>query len=84
MPTSNPGPHFERSMLFWDIKENDGAFRIAGQRKQPDGMWRDDPEQIVTFPAGATADEVVERMIEILQAAVRPQRQQNGSASANV
>jgi hypothetical protein len=41
---------FERGMLFWDIKENNGAFRIASQRKQPDGMWRDDPEQIITFP----------------------------------
>jgi hypothetical protein len=61
-------------MLFWDIKENDGVFRIAGQRKQPDGMWRHDSEQIVTFPPGATADEVVERMIAILQAAVRPER----------
>ena len=33
-------------------------------------MWRDDPEQIITFPPGATADEVIERMIAILQAAV--------------
>jgi hypothetical protein len=33
-------------------------------------MWRDDPEQIISFPAGATADEVIERMIAILQAAV--------------
>jgi hypothetical protein len=35
---------FERGMLFWDIKENNGAFRIASQRKQPDGIWRDDPD----------------------------------------
>jgi hypothetical protein len=62
---------FERGMLFWDIKENNGAFRIASQRKQPDGMWRDDLEQIITFPPGATADDVIERMIAILQGAVR-------------
>jgi hypothetical protein len=62
---------FERGVLFWDIKENNGAFRIASQRKEPDGMWRDDPEQIITFPPGATADEVIERIIAILQAAVR-------------
>jgi hypothetical protein len=65
---------FERGMLFWDIKQNNGAFRIAGQGKQPDGMWRDDPEQIVTFPPVATVDDVVERMIAILQSAVRPER----------
>jgi hypothetical protein len=65
---------FERGMLFWDIKENNGAFRIAGQRKQSDGMWRDDPEQTIAFPPGATVDDVVERMIAILQAAVRPER----------
>ncbi len=62
---------FERDMLFWDITQKDGIFRIAGQRKEPDGMWRDDPEQIIAFPPGATADDVVERMIAILQAAVR-------------
>ena len=62
---------FERGMLFWDISENDGIFRIASQRKEPDGMWRDDPEQIITFPPGATADDVIERMIAILQGAVR-------------
>jgi hypothetical protein len=44
---------FERGMLFWDITEEDGMLRIAGQREQPDGMWRDDPEQIVTFSPGA-------------------------------
>lgn len=65
---------FERGMLFWDITEENGVFRIAGQRKQPDGMWHDDPEQIVTFPPLATADDVVGRMIAILQTAVRPER----------
>jgi len=65
---------FERGLLFWEIIEDDGTFRIAGQRKQPDGMWRDDPEQIITLPPSATADDVVERMIAILQAAVRLER----------
>ena len=30
---SNTGPAFERGVLFWDIKENNGAFRIASQEK---------------------------------------------------
>src|SRR5271168_5537056 len=38
---------FERSMSFWTINKNNDTFQIAGQRKEPDGMWRDDPDQIV-------------------------------------
>jgi hypothetical protein len=62
---------FERGMLFWDITENKNIFQIAGQRKQPDGMWRDDPEQAITFPLGAAVDFVVDRMITMLQDAAR-------------
>ena len=49
MPEFKSWSAFERGVLFWDIKENNGAFRIASQRKEPDGMWRDDPEQIIPF-----------------------------------
>jgi hypothetical protein len=62
---------FERGMLFWDITEKDGKLKIAGQRKEADRMWRDDPEQIITFAQGATVDEVIDRMIAILQDAAR-------------
>lgn len=62
---------FERGMLFWTIKNRDGVFQIASQKKQPDGMWRDDPEQVVTFSPGTSADEVIDRMIAILQGAAR-------------
>ena len=62
---------FERGMLFWTIKSNDTSFQIAGQKKQPNGMWNDDPEQTLIFPTGATVDDVIERMITILQDAER-------------
>lgn len=62
---------FERGMLFWTIKEKNEMFQIAGQRKQPDRMWRDDPEQTITFPPGTTADRVIDRMIAILWEAAR-------------
>jgi hypothetical protein len=62
---------FERGMLFWDITEEHGTFKIAGQRKHPDGMWKDDPERTFTFPSAATIDDVIERMIAILQDAAR-------------
>jgi hypothetical protein len=62
---------FERGMLCWTIKKQDGIFQIAGQVKHPNRMWRDDPDQIVSFPPGTPADEVIERMVAILQDAAR-------------
>jgi hypothetical protein len=62
---------FERGMLFWTIKEKNGMFQIAGQSKQIDAMWRDDPAQTITFQPRSAADEVIERMIAILQDAAR-------------
>jgi hypothetical protein len=58
---------FERRLLFWNISEKNGTFRIAAQRKQPDRMWRDDPGQIIVFPAGTTVNEIVDRMVALLQ-----------------
>ncbi len=43
---------FERGLLFWTIEEKDCAFQIIGQRKRPDGMWSDDPEQMISFSIG--------------------------------
>ena len=62
---------FERGMSFWTIKDDGTSFRIAGQRKQPNRMWNDDPEQMVPFPPGSTEDQVIDRMIAILQGAAR-------------
>ncbi len=64
---------FERGMRFWSIEERDGTFRIAGQCKQSNGIWKDDPKQTITFPPGTTIDDVIERMISILQQAARPE-----------
>ncbi len=58
---------FERGMLYWSIEEKDGVFRISGQSKQADGMWRDDPEQTIIFPAESTIDDVIDRMISIMR-----------------
>ena len=65
---------FERGLKFWTVKERDGAFRIAGQTKHPDGGWRDDPERTIAFASNSTTDEVIDRMIAILQdGAKKPQ-----------
>jgi hypothetical protein len=60
---------FERDMLFWDVTKDSGAYQIAGQSKHPEGMWKDDPER--TIPPGATDDDVIDRMITILQGAAQ-------------
>jgi hypothetical protein len=62
---------FERGVSSWTLKKQDGTFRIAEQMKQADRMWRDDPEQIVMFPPNASVDEVIDRMVAILQDAAR-------------
>jgi hypothetical protein len=62
---------FERGMSFWTIKSKDTTFQIAGQKKQPNRMWKDDPEQAVISLPGATIDDVIERMIAILEGAAR-------------
>jgi hypothetical protein len=62
---------FERGMYFWSLERRSGIFRIAGQIRHPDRMWRDDPGQLVAFPPGASIDEVIDRMVAILQDAAR-------------
>jgi hypothetical protein len=64
-------PAFERGMRLWSITEREGKFQIAEQKKQSDRMWRDDTRQLVEFPPGTSADEVVHRMVAILQDAAR-------------
>jgi hypothetical protein len=62
---------FARGASVWSIKETGGNYQIVGYRNHPDGYWAQDPEQKTSFPPGSTVDEVVNRMIEILQDAAR-------------
>ncbi len=64
---------FERGMAFWSLKEKNGVFRIAGQKKQGNGSWNDDPERTIVLPPGMSVDEVINRMILILQGAAQKQ-----------
>jgi hypothetical protein len=41
-----------------------------GYRRHPDG-WHEDPEQKVDLPPGTTVDDVIDRMIAILQEAAQ-------------
>jgi hypothetical protein len=62
---------FERGMMLWSIEEKDGVRKIVGTRKGSDGAMVDDPAQTVSFPPGTPVQDVVNRMIAILQEAAQ-------------
>ena len=59
---------FARGASPWAMEERDGKYRIIGYRREPNN-WAEDPEQTVKFPPGATLDQVIDRLIAILQGA---------------
>lgn len=59
---------FARGTGTWSIDERDGVFRIRGYRKDGGG-WVPDQNAIESFPPGTSADQVIERVIAILQSA---------------
>lgn len=65
---------FERGMQLWSMEEKDGFYQIAGNTKQPNGLWKEDPAQTIDFPPGTSADEVIDRMVAIVQAAAAAER----------
>jgi hypothetical protein len=61
---------FARGASPWNIEAKDGIYQIIGKRRDPNG-WVEDPEQMIEFPLGTTLDQVIERMIAILQDAAQ-------------
>jgi hypothetical protein len=61
---------FARGASPWAIEKRDGKYRIIRYRWEPNN-WVQDPEQTVEFPPGTTLDQVIDRMIAILQEAAR-------------
>jgi hypothetical protein len=62
---------FAREARSWSIQQDERGYRIVGYRQDKEGYWVEDPEQITEFPSAAQADDVIDRMIPILQAAAR-------------
>jgi hypothetical protein len=60
---------FFRTAWTWSIRDDDGLFKIVSYRKHPKRYWEEDPAQEKRFPPGTTVDNVINRMITILQAA---------------
>jgi hypothetical protein len=64
-------PAFRRAAMCWVIKHREGLYKIAGHRTHQSGYWEEDPEQTIRFPPGTTVNDVVDRMVGILQNAAR-------------
>lgn len=62
---------FARQTLPWNIAENGGLYQISGSAMQPDGYWVQDKNQKIEFLPGTPVDDVIDRMIAILQEEAR-------------
>ena len=62
---------FYRGASTWSIIEDDGVYKILSYLKHPKGYWQPDLAHEIQFPVGTTVDDVVDRMIAILQEAAR-------------
>ena len=64
---------FARNALLWTMKATDNTYQIIGHQRSPGGSFKRDAAQIVTMPPGSKVDDVIERMISILQESAREQ-----------
>jgi hypothetical protein len=62
---------FARNTSTWAIDERNGIFKIIGYQSDPPNGWTEDKDNVETFPSGTTAEDVIDRMIAILQEAAR-------------
>jgi hypothetical protein len=64
---------FMRGASEWAINEDNGNYDIVQYRKGPEGSqaWVADNENKTQFPAGTTRDQVIERMIQLIQSTAR-------------
>src|SRR5579884_518926 len=59
---------FARGASTWAISDRDGIFRITGHRKDGRG-WVPDSNTVEAFPPDTTVEQIIDRMIAILQEA---------------
>jgi hypothetical protein len=62
---------FFQTAFSWSITEEDGVYQIQGHRKHPKGYWEEDQSQKIQFRPQASREDVVDRMIAILQETAR-------------
>jgi hypothetical protein len=59
---------FAKGTIPVGVDDENGYYRIIGQKNRPDRGWEDDPDQIITLPVDSTIDDLCDRLIAILQA----------------
>ena len=64
-------PAFVRSTLTWNIEMIDDRYQVVGHLLRPDGGWAEDHDHKIKFPPGTDVDVAINRLIAILQEAVR-------------
>jgi len=62
---------FFRSAWTWSIRDDDSLFKIICYRKHPKRYWEEEPAQEIRFLPGTIVDDVIDRMIAILQETAR-------------
>jgi hypothetical protein len=62
---------FFRTAFSWSITQENGVYQIQGHRKHPKGYWEEDQEQKIQFPPHVTREDVLDRMVAILQETAR-------------
>ena len=60
---------FARGTSTWSLGEKNGVFKISFWKKGPIRGWVPDPENSIELPPGSTENDVIDRMIAILQKA---------------
>ena len=64
---------FARSAATWKISERNGAYQIIRGKDAVRGRFDEDPERTVALPLGSTIDDVIERLIPLMQEAAHEQ-----------
>lgn len=67
---------FARSAATWKI-EQDGACKIIRGKNAVRGSFEDDPDRIITFSKEATIDDVIDRLVTLMQEAALAQQTRN-------
>jgi hypothetical protein len=63
---------FMKGASYWAINKDNGNYDILPYRKDPEGGgWVADRKRISQFPPGTTSEQVIERMIKIIQTAAQ-------------
>lgn len=59
---------FSKTAQLWSLKQKAGGYEINGYRPRTDRGHEVDPARVVTFSPGTALDDVIDRMVTILQA----------------